>query len=582
MKNIVLNISSFWDKLVRKYGDTFFYPALLGTLGCIGLIPLLYPGIPQGHDLFFHLSRLQGMLDALNDGVFPIRINFSALDGYGYASGLFYPDFFAYIPVFLAKMGLPLLASYKLFIFIWWFFASFSMYFALLKMGIEKFGAFAGALLYGWSSYFATDIFNRAAFGEVLAFPFIPMVILGLFNLIYAEPKKCFPLIFGFSALFLAHQITFILICLISFLWVALNITRLLNKPERIIFAFISVFITFALVSFFFFPMLEQMQYMEYNLTTKTIKGTIIERAVPFTRLWLEMPYMKLEYWIPPGIGIIFLIVASQRLNLTLPQNIHKRAGDGMLIIGFGCLLAATNFLPWEGMMKVLAGIQFPWRFYLPATAFLAAGGGFIISQLTRNEIPKICYWTWILLIGCGFAWYLNVAYTYAAKIHENKMLTTFSPSMAGRLVASGVHYLPSGMEIEDIEERGKVVLSKNVIKIKSDYANNGETTLSFEENSSDNQLEFPIIPYKGYAAELILPGNSPTELPIAISSNSLLSVNIPKEYNTGKIHIYYRGTLIQKFSAIFSGLFLLGICVYKLISVRRYGFIKTKNTSSN
>ena len=59
-------------------------------------------------------------------------------------------------------------------------------------------------------------------------------------------------------------------------------------------------------------------------------------------------------------------------------------------------------------------------------------------------------------------------------------------------------------MEIEDIEERGTVVLSKHVIKIKSDSANSGETSLSFEENSSDNQLEFPIIPYKGYAAELI------------------------------------------------------------------------------
>ena len=579
MNNIVLFISSFWDRLIRKYGDTFFYPILLGTLGCIGLIPLLYPGIPQGHDLFFHLARLQGMLDALNEGVFPIRINFSALDGYGYASGLFYPDFFAYIPVFLAKMGLPLIASYKLFLFIWWLFASFSMYFSLLKMGIEKFGAFAGALLYGWSSYFATDIFNRAAFGEVLAFPFIPMVILGLYNLIYAEYKRNLPLILGFSALFLAHQITFILLCLISFLWATLNIIRFLRKPKRILFTIISVFITFLLVSFFFFPMLEQVQYMEYNLTTRTVKGSIIERAVPLTRLWLEIPYMKLEYWIPPGIGIIFLIVASQRINLTLTPNVHKRFGDGLLIIGFGCLLAATNFLPWEGMMKVLAGIQFPWRFYLPATAFLAAGCGFILSHLTRNDIAKIRYWTWILFVGCGFAWYFNVAYTYAAKIHEEKMLTIFSPSMAGRLVASGVHYLPSGMDIEDIEERGKVVLSENTIKMKPDFSNNGETTLSFEGNSSDNQLEFPIIPYKGYAAQLILPGNNPIDLPIAISTNSLLSVNIPKEYNIGEIRVYYRGTFIQKFSAILSGLVLLGICIYKMVFVKRFDFFKTKGT---
>ncbi|NCB84193.1 MAG: hypothetical protein EOM44_06810 [Bacteroidia bacterium] len=570
MNNIFLNIPFFWDKLIRKCGDTFFYPALLGTLGCIGLIPLLYPGIPQGHDLFFHLARLQGMLDALNEGVFPIRVNFSALDGYGYASGLFYPDFFAYIPVFFAKIGISLINSYKLFLFIWWFFAVYSMYFSLTKMGVEKFGAFAGALLYGWSSYFATDIFNRAAFGEVLAFPFIPMVILGLYNLIYGNFRNNLPLIFGFSALFLAHQITFILMCIISFLWCVLNIILFLRKLERILFLFISIFITFVLVSFFFLPMLEQMQYMEYNLTSRTIKSSIIERAVPFTRLWLELPYMKLEYWIPPGIGIIFLIIASQRLRFTLPPNIHRRTSDGLLIIGFGCLLAATNFLPWEGMMKALAGIQFPWRFYLPATAFLAAGCGFILSHLTQNDISKIRYWTWILFVGCGFAWYFNVAYVYAAKIHEGKMLTNFSPSMAGRLVASGIHYLPSGMDIEDIEERGKIVLSKNTIRMRPSFSANGETTLTFEGNSSDNQLEFPIIPYKGYAAQLILPGQNHIGLPILISSNSLLSVDLPKEYKTGKIHIYYKGTLVQKISAILSGLFFLGICVYKAFFVRR------------
>jgi len=151
---------------------------------------------------------------------------------------------------------------------------------------------------------------------------------------------------------------------------------------------------------------------------------------------------------------------------------------------------------------------------------------------------------------------------------------------MAGRLVASGIHYLPSGMDIEDIEARGKVVLSKNLIKMTPDFSTNGATTLIFEENLSDNQLEFPIIPYKGYAAQLTLPGQNPIELPIVISSNSLLSVDLPKEYNTGKILIYYRGTFVQIVSAILSGLFFLGICVYEAFFLRRSHSLKTKNNS--
>ena len=87
------------------------------------------------------------------------------------------------------------------------------------------------------------------------------------------------------------------------------------------------------------------------------------------------------------------------------------------------------------------------------------------LSHLTRNDIAKIAIGLGYYLLR-GFAWYLMLLHL-RRKITK-KDLITFT-IMAGRLVASGGHYLPSGMDIEDIEKRGKVIL-QNTIKMKPDF----------------------------------------------------------------------------------------------------------------
>lgn len=556
--NIVSTIELLWNRVISKWGEPRFFPFLLIILGTIGLTPLLYPGMPEGHDLQFHLTRIAGISEGLSSGVFPVRIDYSLLDGYGYGTGLFYPDFFLYIPSLFVLIGFSVITAYKLFVFLWWFFAAFSMYYALLKIEKNYFGAFAGGLLYGWSSFFAVDIFNRAAFGEVLAFPFLPLAILGIHNIIFGKPQRFLPLLLGFTGIFLAHQITFILVTITASFWCLLNVTRLLREPKRILYLVISAIVSIGLVIYSVLPLLEQIQYTDFRLTSETLTSPIIHRAVPFSRLWLELPYMKLTYWIPPGIGIIFLVVIGQRFRLHSTGTNSEKFRDFSIITGFLCLLSATNFLPWEGMMQVLAGIQFPWRFYLPATAFMAVGGGLVVGKIVQKNISEYRHWFVILLIGCGFAWNFNVFYVYAAKIHENR-ITGQVHNYAG-----GLHYLPVDMEEKDITNRGKLILAKQNIEIRENHSNNkGMIRVSFAHNSSDNELEFPLIPYKGYQAELINSDGRKTFLSVSISDNSFLAVKLPKQYLDGTITVQYKGTFTQKISGWVSLLFLVGTLSY-------------------
>ena len=63
---------------------------------CLSCFGLLNETIPGGHDLIFHLSRIEAISKGLQFGEFPVRIYPDYFYGYGYANGIMYPDLFLY------------------------------------------------------------------------------------------------------------------------------------------------------------------------------------------------------------------------------------------------------------------------------------------------------------------------------------------------------------------------------------------------------------------------------------------------------------------------------------------------------
>ena len=54
-----------------------------------------------GHDLDFHIGRIAALSNSIQNGQFPQRIEQSMLNGYGYATPLFYGELFLYFPAIL-------------------------------------------------------------------------------------------------------------------------------------------------------------------------------------------------------------------------------------------------------------------------------------------------------------------------------------------------------------------------------------------------------------------------------------------------------------------------------------------------
>ena len=80
---------------------------------------LMFPYVIRGftpveHDTFFHLSRIEHLSRSIRNGQFFPGIYPEENFGFGYASPLFYSDFFLIPPALLHLCGLPLAMCYRI------------------------------------------------------------------------------------------------------------------------------------------------------------------------------------------------------------------------------------------------------------------------------------------------------------------------------------------------------------------------------------------------------------------------------------------------------------------------------------
>jgi hypothetical protein len=485
-------------------------------------------------------------------------VNHVAIGNYGYATGLFYPDLFLYPAVILMLCGIGIVAAYKCLIFLWMLFIAFSAYFCAKKLTASYFSAFACAILYSWSSYLSTDLFIREALGEFLSFAFLPWIILGLYEIIFGNPRKFHYFSLGFLGILYTHNLSLVIMAFICAIIILFNFVRFLHEPKRIFFLFISPIPAILMGLAVILPFLEQFSHAQFLIQAEK-NADILDHCMAFLQLFLEIPHSKMNPWRPAGIGIIFVITALQRLRFVSKRTFIEIFRDILLIAGFACLLLTTDMPSWEGYFKPFAKIQFPWRFFFPATGLLAFGCGLTLVTLTNGERPREHYWLWILLLGCGFAWFINMGYCYAVKISEHAMEKGYASGRPQE--ASGLHYLLLGSPLDvDLLKRGDVAIPEHPLDLSLSHPQKHLLKVSFANNTQDNILEMPKVPYYGYQATLTLPDGTQQALETGISPNKLLTVSLPGKYAAGDIIVKYCATRLQRLSQIIS---ILSACLF-------------------
>jgi len=520
----------------------------------------LYQPLCPGQDFFFHYRRLQALMDGMKTSPLLIYLDYNAIDGYGYFTKAFYPDF-VLIPFALIGNLTNLGFAYQFMVFTMTVLCGVFTYITVNRIYKKPFTAAIAALLYTFCVYRLLDLYHRAALGETLTFTFIPIVLLGLYHIIKGDYKKWYILAIGFSLMIFTHLISSVLMFFTLLIFLLIYYKPLIKEPKRILYLLVAGITTLAITAYYLFPMLEQAITATFYYESRELMAKTQDSALPFHWIIWGMftGIVTPAQAFIPGVG--FLLTGTVALRLFVYRKSSAlRSVDIGVIIGLVYIVASSPLFPWSVFpFNKLNFIQMAWRLFEFTSFFFAVAGGYYLSLILKSNGRKlVTAFTVVILLVLIM---VNDAKSY--EMYRCGRPITQVAAFNNDYHLGGLEYIPSAVpSIEYLHQRGDSIGTlyegtsiTNFRRIK------GVTSFDIGMTGIET-LELPLIYYKGYTAKL-----NGENICVSESGNGLVEIAANK---SGNIQVYYGGTIIQKLSWIITLLSILGLCFYIFLSRRK------------
>lgn len=178
----------------------------LGLLLFVTLLTTLYLASSKAifafSDWTFHASRVEEIYLNLKSGSFFTFIAARTFHNTGAASFLFYPYIFFYPWAFLRFVLSPVNAFYAWYALVTFATAAIS-YFSMKAYSKKSLASFIFSLVYTFAPY--RLYLGGAVFGEYLAVTFLPLLFLGIYEVLWGDKKKWYLLAIGGALVAYAH-----------------------------------------------------------------------------------------------------------------------------------------------------------------------------------------------------------------------------------------------------------------------------------------------------------------------------------------------------------------------------------------
>jgi len=537
------------------------------VISLLALFPVFYNGLYRAHDLQFHLSRLDGIITAMQDHQFPLAIYPYKNFGYGYPSPLFYSDVFL-IPFALLRyfLNLPLISVYKGMLFLFTYLLVFGLAYECRRFFQNEKIAVLLSALFVFSNYYQTDLFLRSALGEIIALSFLPLLIHSAYDYLYTDKESWVLLGVSFSLLAYSHVITLFLSILTFGLLLVLNAGNLLKQKGKLFALFKATVLGLILSLGFLAPMLEE--YTALDLMVHHIEGDILKTyAVKLGELFSDFAtQFSFAYGNAEGpyqadriksLGFCLCIFPL----LWLCKRNKSKAEKDLFVLFVLYFLSSSELIPLY-LIKPINFLQFPSRLYLMAMFFsVLLFGAFIkekgISTPVLFALAALNLWNMS---------YLHHAVLFADGIVRIPEKVNAKELFTERLYSfDGVDYVNFNMEeVENGEylpylynvnfaELGNTINTIYDDPIIFQYERVG-TKIDFYTNLEEDQwLYLPLSWYKGYQG-----------YELDENGKVIRTIDVLQAPYNGKVEIFtekgphhylvkYRGTKIQKLSAVLS-----------------------------
>lgn len=385
-------------------------------------VPLMTDYYMAGSSLTATLSQIQVISQGIGK-VFPIRLGPLGSMDYGYSTASFQANLFYLFPAMLHLLGMGLGNAYKWTLFLLNLATSVTAYLCFRRICGRKDAGLIGSMLYTWCPYRCSEMYLVGDFGELTAWTFPPVVLLGLWYL-YAEDdrqnnKKAWVfLAWGFSLTAVSSTVVLTAVTVMT-LVILLAMGKRTFQKKQILELCKTAAAVILLNAWFLIPAL-------LRLRDVSAVGAVLLPDVRSRGMYLAQ-YLTIFSWgkdsvefmqnglsgaqaMGPGIAVILLAAVWMWMAFTgqfdrnkepFTQNSHFTAR--LLCAGAVLMLFSSNIFPWDLLQNrnMLCSIVLA-LLYTPAKLGIAADICLILAACTF--LPMLAQkagdtnYRWILL----------------------------------------------------------------------------------------------------------------------------------------------------------------------------------------
>lgn len=564
--------------------DNYHYTMGIVLLILIASLPAFVNGIYIGDDTRFHITRMEGLKEAILSLQFPAKMHSTHLFGYGYATGQMYPQLFLYPEALLRIFGVSRVGAHRFLILIVNSLTSCITFYSLNKIFKSRSVAFAGAILYTLAPYRILDLYIRDSMGEYCAMIGLPLIVWGLYSFVAEDNADKKPavadLAIGYTIVIESHLLTILFAGIISVFIGMIFIRRILNKDKMVSLLQVIV-LTVCLNAVFMVPLFDLMR-LPMNEFTEPMKAEGIDITQLFTNSVLQdsedlssndtiekLGMIRIDGEKPYAIGYALLVTTGVFILYLRKRKEYRRLGIVALCLGIVSAAMSLYVFPWEkiektGAARFLLNVQFPWRFIMFATIAFLITGCIGISYLMQ----KMSGVAVVLIVGLVALFGFTNITDY---LIEKVPIEADAPVDQMDLGVIG-EYLIKGTEADRFISQGEhLSFAADKLEI-SEYEKLGTDISFFAVNKSGDiqTVDLPLTMYPGYQAK----DRDGNKLDVTYGNNQVVRIILPGSFDN-TVCVWYGGKWYWKAATLISLLTVVFLIWKKSFNSCERSFVK-------
>ena len=565
-------------------------------IALLSSIPLLFKMGLLFDDGDFLYGKINGIIDGLRDGQFPVRIHPNTLKGYGYALSYFYPELFLYPFAILREIGYSL----RFCVYLMFFctnLATAAVSFVCVKRVLRNndnyrsiFISSICSFLYTFSTYRLLDVYSRGAIGEAIAIVFLPLVITGLY-IIISENGSIAWLTVGLLGLINSHMLTTELVTEFALLLCIVCFKQIFRK-ECFIKLVKTCAITFLLSAYYIIPFIHMSTTDEFKVYAQNAYTTS-DWMLSFKDIFAISTSAVGEinngtfFGTRYNIGTATIILSI--LLIVIKVINRRKNGFETICFSFGlvALWMSSSLFPWKAIediggltRTVICMVQSPCRYLAIVMAFFMFSIAIGLEELFAYDKTKAVYT--LSIVTCILVLSQAIYYFSTLTIKASDDLLIYDGIALQKYTMVGMgEYEPVSFDNSEldysIEELQYLCEENAVINPTSDSGKVGLTIGPLSKSGTDYSiliinptgeeqiLYMPITYYEGYRVKNIAESEDGKEIAPELFETDFgtVGLKIPVGYYNGA-HITYHENILYRISELISVLTLAGLAVFR------------------